>query len=90
MNLALVGLPYSSRAQVIPGIIMAGTSSSFFKIPVTHELTQCVEYGTFPPTPTVVIGHVPVIPRPSEASIIDESSSNAMKLSRNLLFDQYL
>jgi hypothetical protein len=38
---------------------------SFFKIPVTHELTRCVEYGTFPLTPTVVIGHVPDIPRPN-------------------------
>lgn len=52
-------------SKVIPGIIMVGTSPSFFKIPVTHELTRCVEYGTFPLTTTVVIGHVPDIPRPN-------------------------
>jgi hypothetical protein len=43
---------------------MVGTSPSFFKIPVTEELTQCVELGQFPTTPTIVTGHLPDIPRP--------------------------
>jgi hypothetical protein len=56
---------------------MVETSPSFFKIPVTRELTRYVEGGTFPPTPTVVIGHVPDIPRP------DRRFSEGMKLLDN-------
>ncbi|KAM6501845.1 hypothetical protein JOM56_001822 [Amanita muscaria] len=52
-------------SQVIPGIIMVGKASSFFKIPVTQTLSQCVEYGEYPPAPTIVTGHVPDLPRPS-------------------------
>ncbi|KAJ3511791.1 hypothetical protein NLJ89_g3891 [Agrocybe chaxingu] len=53
-------------SQVIPGILMHGTSPSFFKIPLTLELIRCVERGQPPPagTPTIVAGHVPEIPRP--------------------------
>ncbi|KAH9475528.1 hypothetical protein JR316_0012643 [Psilocybe cubensis] len=53
------------NSKVIPGIIMVGTSPSFFKIPVTQELTRCVAQGQYPPTLTIVTGHVPDIPRPS-------------------------
>ncbi|KAK0464768.1 uncharacterized protein EV420DRAFT_1062917 [Desarmillaria tabescens] len=52
-------------SKVIPGIIMVGTHPSFFKIPVTQELTRCVESGQFPPAPTIVPGHVPDLPRPN-------------------------
>ncbi|PBK67270.1 hypothetical protein ARMSODRAFT_889451 [Armillaria solidipes] len=52
-------------SKVIPGVIMVGTSPSFFKIPVTQELTRCVESGQFPHTPTIITGHVPDIPRPN-------------------------
>ena len=65
MYFAPAGLPYSSHAQVIPGIIMVGAFPSFYKIPVTRELAQCVEFGTFPLAPTVVIGHVTNAPRPT-------------------------
>ena len=44
---------------------MYGTFPSFFKIPVTLELIRCVETGTFPLTPTVVIGHVSNTRRPT-------------------------
>ena len=44
---------------------MTGTSPSFFKIPVTQDLSRSVERGQFPPTPTVVTGHVPDLPRPN-------------------------
>ncbi|KAK2459785.1 hypothetical protein APHAL10511_008217 [Amanita phalloides] len=64
-------------SKVIPGIIMVGTSPSFFKVPVTRELTECVETGTFPPTPTIVTGHVPNIPRP------DRRLSEGMKPLNN-------
>ncbi|KAF9059108.1 hypothetical protein BDP27DRAFT_1342072 [Rhodocollybia butyracea] len=44
---------------------MAGTFPTFFKIHVTQELNSGVMTGTLPDAPTVVIGHVPVIPRPN-------------------------
>ncbi|KAF8904770.1 hypothetical protein CPB84DRAFT_656135 [Gymnopilus junonius] len=59
----MVGLRKCDR-KVIPGIIMVGTSPSFFKIPVSQELVRCVERGQYPPTPTIVTGHVPDVPRP--------------------------
>ncbi|KAF9061377.1 hypothetical protein BDP27DRAFT_1488558 [Rhodocollybia butyracea] len=52
-------------SKVIPGIIMAGTFPTFFKIHVTQELNSGVMTGTLPDAPTVVTGHVPVIPRPN-------------------------
>ncbi|KAE9398240.1 hypothetical protein BT96DRAFT_1020243 [Gymnopus androsaceus JB14] len=52
-------------SKVIPGITMVGTFPTFFKIPVTQELNRCVIGGIFPSTPTIVTGHVPVIPRPN-------------------------
>jgi len=59
-----VGLdPWNSK--VIPGIILTGTSPSFFKIPVTQELVQSVGRGQYPSTPTIITGHVPDIPRPN-------------------------
>ena len=44
---------------------MVGTAPSFFKIPVTQELVECVEQGQHPLAPTIVTGHVPDIPRPN-------------------------
>ena len=44
---------------------MTGTSPSFFMIPITQDLSRSVERGQFPPTPTVVTGHVPDLPRPN-------------------------
>ncbi|KAK0222135.1 hypothetical protein IW262DRAFT_1448227 [Armillaria fumosa] len=52
-------------SKVIPGVIMVGTSPSFFKISVTRKLTRCIEFGRSPHTPIIVTGHVPVIPRPN-------------------------
>ncbi|KAJ3522787.1 hypothetical protein NMY22_g11737 [Coprinellus aureogranulatus] len=42
------------ESKVIPGIVMAGTLPTFFKIPITQELEMHVRHGTYPPTPTVV------------------------------------
>ncbi|KAF9061604.1 hypothetical protein BDP27DRAFT_1394213 [Rhodocollybia butyracea] len=52
--------------KVVLGIVMVGTLPTFFKIPVTQELEFGVMTGTFPDTPTVVTGHVPVVPRPHQ------------------------
>ncbi|CAA7262426.1 unnamed protein product [Cyclocybe aegerita] len=51
---------------VNPGILLHGTSPTFFKIPITLALSRCVELGQHPPTsaPTIVTAHVPDVPRP--------------------------
>ncbi|KAF9483570.1 hypothetical protein BDN70DRAFT_958995 [Pholiota conissans] len=51
-------------SMVIPGIIMLFSTPSFFKIPVTRDLAECVRNGQFPSAPTIVAGHVPKIPIP--------------------------
>ena len=51
--------------NVIPGIVLAGSSPTFYKIPITAELAQAVELGLFPATPTVVYAHLPVVPCPA-------------------------
>jgi hypothetical protein len=48
----------------MPGIVLAGTMPTFFKIPVTGNLVRHVQNGTYPPEPTVVSIHVPHLPRP--------------------------
>jgi hypothetical protein len=50
--------------QVMPGIVMFGTSSTFLKIPVTNELEAHVRHGTYPSTPTYVTYSFPPVPRP--------------------------
>ncbi len=44
---------------------MVGTAPSFFKIPVTEQLSQCVAQGQYPLSPAIVAGHVPDLPRPN-------------------------
>ncbi|KIJ42733.1 hypothetical protein M422DRAFT_170821 [Sphaerobolus stellatus SS14] len=46
------------------GIVMIGTSPTFFKVPVTRDLMQAVQRGQYPSTPTVVAMHRPILPRP--------------------------
>jgi len=52
-------------AKVIPGIIMTGTSPTFYKIPVTTQLEYNVRHGLFPSQPTRVAMHQPTVPRPN-------------------------
>ncbi|KAF7426451.1 hypothetical protein PC9H_008820 [Pleurotus ostreatus] len=52
-------------SKIISGIIMIGTAPSFFKIPVTKQLSQCVAQGQYPLSPTIVTRHVPDLPRPN-------------------------
>jgi hypothetical protein len=49
----------------MPGIILVGSSPTFYKIPVTKKLAQVVALGSFPATPTVVHAHLPAVPRPA-------------------------
>ncbi|KAI9458774.1 hypothetical protein F5148DRAFT_1287320 [Russula earlei] len=52
-------------SQVIPGIVMVGTSPSFFKIPVTQSLSTHIRHGTYPPEVTCVTYCYPPVPRPA-------------------------
>ncbi|TFK95372.1 hypothetical protein BDV98DRAFT_517787 [Pterulicium gracile] len=60
-NRERMGLPQLEH-KVIPGIIMNGTSPTFFMIPVSEELITHVRNGTYPSTPTVVHYCFPPIP----------------------------
>ncbi|KAJ2916085.1 hypothetical protein MD484_g4318, partial [Candolleomyces efflorescens] len=51
--------------RMIPGITLTGTSPTFFKVPVTQELADAVEFGAYPATPTIVYAHLPKLPRPA-------------------------
>ncbi|KAJ7029279.1 hypothetical protein C8F04DRAFT_963114 [Mycena alexandri] len=57
------GLP-RLQSLVVPGIILVGTSPTFYKIPLTEEFVRCVERGDYPNTPTIVSFHLPDLPRP--------------------------
>ena len=54
-----------SLEQTIPGIVMAGTSPTFYKVPVTTELEYAIRHGLYPADPTRVLRHQPVVPRPN-------------------------
>ena len=51
--------------ELMAGITMTGTSPTFFKIPITSELMEAVRLGQYPPTPTVVMMHLPEVRRPA-------------------------
>jgi len=53
------------HAKVIPGIILVGSSPTFYEICVTRELAQAVAQGQFPVRPTVMYAHLPAVPRPA-------------------------
>ncbi|KAK7695589.1 hypothetical protein QCA50_000225 [Cerrena zonata] len=56
---------YCLTEQVIPGIIMVGTSPTFFKIPVTKNLCTRIAHGTYPRNATCISYCVPPVPRPN-------------------------
>lgn len=68
---------------------MPGTSPAFFKIPVTAELIQAVdsELGQYPTTPTVVIMHIPDIPRPARRL---REGMRSLDNWRNIFFKQFV
>jgi hypothetical protein len=49
--------------KLMAGIVMIGTSPTFFKIPVSRDLMEAVQRGQYPDTPTVVAMHQPQLPR---------------------------
>lgn len=51
-------------SKTIAGIVMVGSSPTFFKIPITTGLVQSIEQGMCPADHTDVLMHVPEIPRP--------------------------
>jgi hypothetical protein len=53
-----------AHLQVIPGIVMTGTTPIFYTIPVTDQLVTAIRQGTYPPTVTEVSVHIPDIPSP--------------------------
>ncbi|KAH7904821.1 hypothetical protein BJ138DRAFT_1106496 [Hygrophoropsis aurantiaca] len=52
--------------KIFPAFTMIGSSPTFLKVPVTAELSRCVQSGLYPTTPTVVFAHEPEIPRPAQ------------------------
>ncbi|TFY65647.1 hypothetical protein EVG20_g5438 [Dentipellis fragilis] len=50
--------------KVMPGLVMAGTLPTFFKIPITAPLLDAVHEGTYPAEPTIVSMHIPDLPNP--------------------------
>ncbi|KAA1478235.1 hypothetical protein DENSPDRAFT_845404 [Dentipellis sp. KUC8613] len=50
--------------KIMPGLVMAGTLPTFFKIPITAQLLDAVHEGTYPAEPTVVSMHIPDLPDP--------------------------
>ena len=60
---------YPIDAKVMLGIILVGSSPTFYEICVTRELAQAVALGQFPAKPTVMYAHLPEIRRPSRRLI---------------------
>lgn len=48
----------------MPGIILIGTTPTFYKVPVTADLVRHLRLGSYPPEPTIVSEYVPELPRP--------------------------
>ncbi|KAF8840418.1 hypothetical protein BDN67DRAFT_649392 [Paxillus ammoniavirescens] len=76
----------------IPCVIMVGTSPTFFKVPITTELVQCVQRGEYPATPTVVLDHVPDIPKPTrkESEGMEPSDNRHIMLQCYEAFKQFV
>jgi len=66
-NLHRVAIGLSPMVEeVIPGIVMVGTSPIFFKTPVTEALSTHIQHGTYPPEETCVTFCYPPILRPDQ------------------------
>ncbi|KAF8489173.1 hypothetical protein F5888DRAFT_1206083 [Russula emetica] len=51
-------------SKVMLGIVLVGTTPTFYKIPITSNLVRHVRHGIYPSEPTVVSVLVPDLPRP--------------------------
>lgn len=65
---SVLGTP-ALEFKVMAGIVMTGTSPTFFKIPITASLVRAVRIGHQPNTPTIVAMHVPDVPRPARRHV---------------------
>jgi hypothetical protein len=54
----------NAENQELPRIMMFGTSPTFFRIPITDDLARAVCSGICPESETVVLVHMPEVPRP--------------------------
>ena len=52
--------------MVMPGIVMDGTTPTFYKILVTSELVRAIKSGNQPKQETIVHAYRPEVPRPEE------------------------
>ncbi|KZT00684.1 uncharacterized protein LAESUDRAFT_687714 [Laetiporus sulphureus 93-53] len=51
--------------KIMPGIVLVGTTPTFYKIPVTESLVRDMHHGTYPTETTIVSAHVPTLSRPN-------------------------
>ena len=49
--------------MLIPCITMVGTFPRFYLVPITKELNRNIMHGTFPENETIVLCHIPRVPR---------------------------
>ena len=75
------------------GVTMVGTAPYFYRVLITEALLTAVETVSFPNEETVVLRFIPPVPDmdrmyPMECGLrrIVVSSSNALKLSRRILY----
>jgi hypothetical protein len=60
LSLRAIGLP-PIQQKIIPGIIMIGSTPTFYKIPVTQDLVEAIETAQFPRDLTMVYSLVPPV-----------------------------
>ncbi|KAK0479273.1 hypothetical protein IW261DRAFT_1336874 [Armillaria novae-zelandiae] len=63
MQRDVLGLPPLPE-KVMLGVVMVGTSSAFFKIPITQTLSTHICHGTYPPEETHMIYCYSPVPHP--------------------------
>ncbi|KAI9567120.1 hypothetical protein HD554DRAFT_1026621 [Boletus coccyginus] len=59
-----------TKSTIFPAITMTGSTLTFYKIPVTDELSSAVRDGVYPATQTRVLQFAPVLPRQDIAGMI--------------------
>src|SRR6266850_3885298 len=74
--------PY--QFKIMPGIILNGTSPTFYKIPVSKNLVTAVQDGHYPKQETVVLAHRPAVV-PSARRPCSDEGMNPLD-NRRLIF----
>jgi len=70
--------------KIMPGIILNGTSPTFYKIPVSKNLVTAVQDGHYPKQETVVLAHRPAVV-PSARRPCSDEGMNPLD-NRRLIF----